>query len=144
METIEKRGWVGEGYQPLVLFGGWQVALLNWEPAMDPASLCEIERHKETDEVFVLVKGQASLFAKREGREMVGADLEPGSVYNIPRGVWHNLLATPGTSLVIVEDCGTDRSDTEIRPLTSQEAEAIQGALPDWLRPGLQGASSSR
>jgi mannose-6-phosphate isomerase-like protein (cupin superfamily) len=134
MQTIERHDWREEGYRPLVHYGGWQVALLNHDASMDLANLGQIERHKETDEVFVLVSGRACLYARREDGPMAVEDLKPGVVYNIPRGVWHNLLAAPEASLVIVEDRGTDLSDTEIRPLSDSEAGDIRAALPAWLR----------
>lgn len=136
MTAIERHVWAGEGYRPLVQSDGWQVALLRREPAIEPGTMESIERHKASDEVFVLVRGRAFLFARRDGETLMGEDLEPGVVYNIPRGVWHNLLATPDVSLLIVENRGTDRADTEIRPLTAEESVAIQTALPDWLQSG--------
>ena len=59
---IQIHRYDGVGYQPLVFSGGWQAAILNWEPPIDLANLGEIERHAGTDEAFVLWRGRAALY----------------------------------------------------------------------------------
>jgi len=130
---LETYRWTGVGYKPLVFGDGWQAALLNWEPLFGPTNLSEIERHLETDEVFVLWRGRGALFiAAANGIELT--EMEPGVIYNVPRGVWHNLLATPDASWLIVENRDTHLHDTEIRQLTKLERAQILAQLPDWLK----------
>ena len=129
--SLEVHNWAGEGYQPLVFGEGWQTALLNWEPLFDPTNLGEIERHVETDEVFVLWRGRGALFVATEaGIELT--DMEPGVIYNVTRGTWHNLVATRDASWIIVENLDTHRHDTEIRQMTEIEREQVLRQLPDW------------
>lgn len=132
MPQLQAYRWAGTGYKPLVFSDGWQAALLNWEPLFAPANLGEIERHVETDEVFVLWRGRGALFVSTP----TGVDLtemEPGVIYNVPRGAWHNLLATPDASWLIVENKDTHLHDTETRQLTGAERTQILAQLPDWL-----------
>lgn len=129
---VEVYTWKERGYKPFVAFGDWMVAALNWEPIFDADKLGEIERHKETDEVFVLWKGRGALFVSNgEGIELI--DMEPGAIYNIPQGTWHNLVSTRDASWIIVETRGTDIHDTEIRQMTTQELEQLHQSLPDWV-----------
>ena len=46
-QSIEVHRYTAEGYRPLVFYGDWQVALLNWEPIFDADKLGDIERHKD-------------------------------------------------------------------------------------------------
>jgi len=132
MADLEVHEWSEEGYRPLVFFGDWQVALLNWEPIFDLERLGEIERHTETDEVFVLWRGRGALFVTTEDGTVV-TDMEPGVIYNVPQGTWHNLLATRDASWVIVETRDTHLHDTEIRQMTAEELAQIRRQLPAWV-----------
>ncbi len=134
--SLEVYTWQEEGYQPLVFGDGWQVALLNWEPLFDRANLTEIERHNDSDEVFVLLRGRAVLFTRADGGDLQAVEMVPGRVYNVPRGTWHNLVATRDVSFVIVENRDTHLHDTEIRPIRREELSALDAQLPDWARPG--------
>jgi mannose-6-phosphate isomerase-like protein (cupin superfamily) len=126
--------WEEAGYKPLIFSHDWQVALLNWEPIFDLDNAREIERHKETDEVFVLWRGRGLLFiAASLGLKV--EDMTPGVIYNVRKGTWHNLLATHDASFIIVENRDTHIHDTEIRVLTEVERQQLKANLPDWLNP---------
>lgn len=128
---LEIHRWTETGYRPLVFSDGWQAALLNWEPLFEPANLGEIERHNETDEVFVLWRGRGAIFVATEAGIEV-TEMEPGVIYNVPRGVWHNLVATQEASWIIVENRDTHRHDCEYRQLTTAELAALKANLPAW------------
>ncbi len=130
---LEIYSHAGSGYLPLVFSDGWQVAVLNWEPLFDLPNAGEIERHNQTDEVFVLWRGRAMLFTSN-GQDLHAEDLQPGVVYNVPRGVWHNLLATRDVSFIIVENRDTHLGDTQIRQMTPGEWEQLSQSLPEYLR----------
>jgi mannose-6-phosphate isomerase-like protein (cupin superfamily) len=129
---VDIHGYAGEGYAPLVFFDRWQVALLNWEPIFDPSSLGEIERHKETDEVFVLWRGRGALFvANDEGVELM--EMEPGVLYNVTQGTWHNLVSTRDASWIIVETRDTHLDDTDVRQMTEEELRQLRQQFPSWI-----------
>jgi len=130
--ALEIYKWEGEGYKPLLFSQGWQVALLNWEPLFDRANLDEIERHNESDEAFILLKGQAVLFTRIEGGELKVVKMEFNKIYNVPCGVWHNLVATRDVTFLIVENRDTHMNDTEIRAISRAELEALDAQLPIW------------
>jgi hypothetical protein len=123
----------GVGYLPLVFSAGWQAAILNWEPPIDLVNLDEIERHALTDEVFMLWRGRAALFVKAD-KEIYLVDMQPGEVYNVTSGTWHNLVASRDVSLLIVENRNTHLNDTQIRPLDKIEKAQILTQLPEWAR----------
>ena len=122
----------GVGFEPLVFTDKWQAALLNWEPLFDRRNLDEIERHIHTDEVFVLLRGRAVLFTRRDGERLQAVDMQPGVIYNVPAGIWHNLVTTRDARFLIVEDRDTHLHDTEIRPISADELSQLDAQLPDW------------
>jgi mannose-6-phosphate isomerase-like protein (cupin superfamily) len=128
-KLLESYEWDGLGYQPLLLQPNWMVSLLNWEPASERTNLKEIERHNHTDEVFVLLKGRSILFVQNDEEQLEAFDLKPGVIYNVPQGVWHNLLASREATLLIVENRDTHLYDTEIRPITSEELSQLDELL---------------
>ena len=60
---IERYYHEGDGYDPFLIREGWQVAQLNYQVMNGFDSIDKVEAHRETDEVFVLVKGRAILIA---------------------------------------------------------------------------------
>jgi hypothetical protein len=61
-KLLEIREFTGIGYKPLIDYGTWRVAILRYIDELIPDQIERIERHNETDEVFVLLEGQAVLF----------------------------------------------------------------------------------
>jgi hypothetical protein len=61
------------------------------------------------------------------------ADIRPGVIYNVPKGVWHGLLATRDASWIIVEDRDTHLHDTEIRQMNADELRQLRTNLPEWV-----------
>jgi hypothetical protein len=58
---LQIREFQGEGFQPLIYSGGWRVAILHSEEDMRAEGIATMERHTETDEVFVLTRGKGVL-----------------------------------------------------------------------------------
>ena len=58
---LEIREYNGAGYQPLIDYDTWRVAILRFIDDLAPQDLTKMQRHNETDEVFVLLSGR-SLF----------------------------------------------------------------------------------
>lgn len=110
MEGIEVSEHRGEGYLPLVRFGSWRVAIVNYGEPFDRAVYRYYERHLLTDEVFVLLEGEAELVA---GRGAESVPLETGKLYNVRQGVWHALLLSRDAKVLIVEERETSRENTE-------------------------------
>ncbi len=129
---VEVFDWKGVGYQPLVFSESWQVALLNWEPCFDLEKLGEIERHNQTDEVFVLVNGKAVLFTIDAQEILHIEEMQPNVIYNVTRGSWHNLISTRDATWIIVENRDTHLGDTEIRQLNLEEQQLILAGIPGW------------
>ena len=100
----------GEGYLPLIDFQSWRVAILRYNKRF--CKLTGLERHLETDEVFVLLEGDATLVAGEPGNT-TEYKMERNKIYNIPKGVWHHIIVTPDAYVLIVENSDTSVENTE-------------------------------
>ena len=105
----------GPDYKPLVDFESWRVAILNDHEKFRRETTTYLERHNQTDEVFVLLEGDSYLYIG-DGDDSPGEirllHMEKCKLYNVKKGVWHNVLASPGTSLLIVENANTSRDNS--------------------------------
>ena len=107
---IETFDFDGEGYMPLVEYSGWRVAIANFCDRLLAENICKMERHLETDEVFILLNGHAVIYV---GEEMDGHVMKIGKVYNVKRGEWHCISMEESTKVAIIENSGTGEKNTE-------------------------------
>ncbi|MBR2500316.1 MAG: cupin domain-containing protein [Clostridia bacterium] len=91
-------------------FERWRVAYLNHGDRFAEENFEKIERHNESDEVFVLLNGEATLII---GEELNRIKMEPHKLYNVPKGVWHHIFTVEGTSVLIVENEDTGDENSE-------------------------------
>ena len=116
-KLVEIKSYSGEGYQSLVYFESWRVAILNDCPSLyRPGTIKTLERHMLTDEVFVLLSGECTLLIggdRQQPGQIQGLPMEPLKLYNVKKGVWHNLIGNPGMSLLIVENADTAKENSE-------------------------------
>ena len=122
-KLLEIREFTGPGYQPVIDFETWRVAILNYLDEIDPERITFMERHNETDEVFVLVKGQGILFL---GEGEMGVEkihpqvMQSGKIYNVKKSVWHTVVLSRDGSVLIVENRNTSRDNSDYFSLNRQ------------------------
>lgn len=118
---VETASYGGAGYKPLIQFESWRVAVLNDDPSKyRRENTVDLERHLETDEVFILLSGQCSLYIGGAGDKPENIELLPLEsrvFYNVKKGVWHNLIGSPDMTLVIVENADTSVYNSEHIPI---------------------------
>lgn len=109
-KMLEIRSYDGPGYQPLVDYDKWRVAVLRHSDEMLSERIFAMQRHDETDEVFILLEGRCILFLGK-GHDTINAitavDMVPRKLYNVKRGVWHNHTLSKDASVLIVENRDT-------------------------------------
>ncbi|KLU60656.1 hypothetical protein CEB3_c30390 [Peptococcaceae bacterium CEB3] len=135
MPLLERLRSKDAGYQPLVLAGSWQVAVLNFAEEQAPENLRKVDSHTLTDEVFVLLSGKAVLIVAEdegEGLRFYGKSMEPRLVYNVPVKTWHNIALAQDAEVLIVEDRDSHLGNYEFRELTAAEYAALQGELKKY------------
>jgi mannose-6-phosphate isomerase-like protein (cupin superfamily) len=116
------------GYRPVVDYQAWRVAVLNWCEDLLPENLTRMQRHDETDEVFVLLAGRCVLFLG-DGRVDAGCvhavPMEPGRVYNVRRGVWHTHALSRDASVLVVENRDTTYANSPFCDLDPAQTRQI-------------------
>lgn len=106
--SIAVYDYAGAGYEATMNYGEWRVALMNY--ADELAKLNKYERHLETDEVFVLLEGRATLVVGEAREEH---KMERFRIYNVKRGVWHGIVYSPDARVLIVENHNTTEENSE-------------------------------
>jgi hypothetical protein len=97
-------------YMPLIDYQSWRVALINYTADYLPEKINRMQKHTETDEVFVLLAGHCILFLG-EGDESVtevhAVDMELYKLYNVKKGAWHSHTFSEDARVLIVENRDT-------------------------------------
>ena len=130
--NLQKLDFQGEGFQPLLIRSGWQVAQLNFMPLLQAEAIRRVECHASTDEVFILFKGASVLITATETADSLtfqAEHMQPGVTYNVPAKLWHNIAMMPGDLVIIVENDNTHLNDVCYRNLSASEFEALQACL---------------
>lgn len=110
IQGLDCYDYKGEGYQPQMVCDGWRVAYLNAAPRFTPEGMTRLERHMETDEVFVLLSGEATLYIGRPAEQV---KMVQGAFYNVRRATWHGIIVSPDARVLIVENDSTSRDNSE-------------------------------
>lgn len=125
---LEVRNYTGEGFQPLIINMTWRVAILNYMDALRPDHIEVMERHPETDEVFVLMRGRGILFlAAGEVAidEILVQVMEPGTLYNVKPHCWHTTVLSRDASVLIMENANTGEHNTQFVQLEPSQRKFI-------------------
>jgi ureidoglycolate hydrolase len=125
---IEIREHNGPDYKPLVDYQNWRVAIINYTSDLTPDKINRMQKHTETDEVFVLMTGRCILFIG-EGEEAVtkvhAVDMEPYKLYNVKRGVWHSHTFSEDARVLIVENRDTVVENSPFVPLSENQCREV-------------------
>jgi hypothetical protein len=133
---LEVSQYTGEGYLPLIDFNTWRVAVLNYIDELLPDRLDSMQRHDETDEVFVLLQGHCILFLA-SGDEMIdevfAEDLQPLKFYNVKKGCWHTHTLSKDAAVLIVENRNTsDENSPKVDLSAAQMRQVVSLAHQLW------------
>ncbi len=126
---LQIREYRGPGFAPVVDFGGWRVAILRSGDDTRAQGILSLERHRKTDEVFVLTEGSGVLLIGGKGPRVEGIVSEPmvpGKIYNVRRNVWHGILLSRQASVLIVENNDTATANSEYEELTTDQQSLIR------------------
>jgi hypothetical protein len=125
---IEIREHTEPDYKPLIDYQSWRVALMNYTADLLPEKINRVQKHTETDEVFVLMKGRCILFIG-EGKESVtkvhAVDMELYKLYNVKKGVWHSHTFSKDARVLIVENRNTVVENSPFVPLSESQCKEI-------------------
>jgi len=125
---LEICSYDGSGYKPLIDYDKWRVAILRYCDELLPERILTMQRHDETDEVFVLLEGRCILFLG-EGNNTIDSitavDMVPRKLYNVKRGAWHSHTLSNDASVLIVENCDTTVQNSPKKLLNNDQRRQI-------------------
>ena len=120
----------GDGYRPLVDFNAWRVAILNYSDELRPEGIVTLQRHNETDEVFVLLRGRCLLFVGDGDDDHIvkvhAQVMKPETIYNVRRAVWHNHTLSRDAKVLVVENRDTTYDNSPFCQLTAQQRSTLR------------------
>jgi hypothetical protein len=120
----------GSGYQKLLAYNEWRVAVLNYTSELKLENLQYVECHLYTDEVFILLEGEASLiFARLEKDQITDFEvvkLEKNKVYNVKAGTYHTHILSHDCRLLIVEQEDTHFNNSPRYYLNENEKQRLE------------------
>lgn len=128
-ELLEIVSYDGEGYLPLIDFEKWRVAELRYCEELEVEHLKDMQKHNETDEVFVLLEGDFTLFIGGKGDtigEIEAIKLEPLKIYNVKKGTFHTHTPEKNATVLIVENADTCDDNSPKEDLTSKQKAIIK------------------
>jgi len=117
------------GYTPLVDYQTWRVAVLKFCDDVRADRLNSMQRHLETDEVFVLLEGSCVLISGGNGErpEVVECvKMEKNQLYNVKKGVWHTHALDEEGSVLIIENQDTCNKNSPTELLNREQIETIR------------------
>jgi len=117
-----------DGYKPLIDYENWRVAILNFSEELRPQNITSLQRHNETDEVFVLLSGRCILFLGEGDQEVTaihGQDMMPRTLYNIKKKVWHSHTLSEDAMVLIVENRDTTFDNSPFCSLDKEQRNLL-------------------
>jgi ureidoglycolate hydrolase len=128
-KLLEVRQHTGVGYLPLVDFAAWRVAILNFADELRLEKITRLQRHNETDEVFVLLQGRCLLFVGSGADQVTrihGVNLEPRKLYNVRKGVWHHHALSVDAMVLVVENRDTTYDNSPFCELSAAQLQELR------------------
>ncbi len=125
LEALEHNG---PDYKPLIDYQSWRVALMNYTPDLVPEKINRMQKHTETDEVFVLLAGHCILFLGEGDGKVTGihaVDMEPFKLYNVKMNCWHSHTFSEDAKVLIVENRDTFESNSPFVSLMAEQQKEI-------------------
>ncbi|HKG27042.1 MAG TPA: hypothetical protein VKB09_15435 [Thermomicrobiales bacterium] len=125
---VEVGSFFGKGYRPVLDFHGWRVAMLRSIDDNRPEAFRRVERHRETNEVFILTAGQADLVVcdgdARPGEAFV-TPMELNVAYNVGQSAWHNVVLSSDAHIILFERTNTSFANSDMVDLPPDRIAAI-------------------
>lgn len=115
MDGLKILSYDKEGYDATFTFDSWIVAFINYSERFDPKGLTYLERHNESDEVFILTEGSATMLIGEVGERV---EMEKNKIYAVRKGQWHGIVVSKDAKVIVVENSNTTRENSDYMPFT--------------------------
>lgn len=131
-ELVEIGEYFGVGFQPVLNFEGWRVAMKRYGEGTQPAKFHSVDRHNETNEVFVLTEGKAEMLLM-EGNETPTAyhlfPMQLNVAYSVQQAAWHHVFMSEDAHIIVFERADTSRENSDHFELDADTIAAIRARV---------------
>lgn len=104
----------GSGFKLTCSNADFKCAFITKSPQYAYGQVKILKRHNESDEVFTLISGKATLLTGESGKaEYVATELKKGVAYCVEAGTWHHLAVTEDALVFVVENSGVSGENTD-------------------------------
>ena len=76
-----------------------------------------VKRHLCTDEVFLLVNGEATLFTADSDEPLCMTKMQKETLYVVEKNTWHHLQVSKDALLIAVENSDTTKENTQSKEI---------------------------
>ena len=128
-DLIETGSSFEQQFTPVLETGDWQVAMLRQCNKVHPDNIQQVERHNNTDEVFILTHGKANLIILEDKDTLLNPHviaMQLNVVYNVKKSVWHHVVLSEDAHVIIFEKADTSRENSEYKTLDADIREVIR------------------
>jgi hypothetical protein len=129
-QLLEIVQYTREGYRPVLDYDSWRVAVLNYIDELLPPNITKMQKHQQTDEAFILLKGQCLLYigeGETEVTHILPQKMESLKVYNVKKNTWHTHTLSKDAMVLIIENRDTtDDNSPEILLTEKQRTDLVQ------------------
>ena len=109
---IYKRISTKSGFDAVIAERGFKCAYITHAAAYSFGAVTEMKRHNETEEVFVLLTGEAVMLTLEDG-VFTETPLVRGEALVVAKGTYHYLGVTADASVFVVERDDTCKDNTD-------------------------------
>lgn len=91
------------GFNSVFKSDSWQIATITYDTQYSKNGFDHMKRHLTTDEVFILIRGEAVLHTVENGK-IENTNIEKGKIYCVRKGTWHYLEVSQDALIAVVEN----------------------------------------
>ncbi len=118
---VEKSTIEQSGFNRFIWNEHFITAFITRSEAYSDGLIKVMKRHNDTDEVFVLLKGNATLYTREElGAECEITKLEPLTAYTVKASTWHHLAVSEDAALFVTESGALDPKKTDTADVSGE------------------------
>jgi hypothetical protein len=131
-QLVEIGEYFGIGFQPVLIFDGWRVAMKRAGAGTSAAKFHAVDRHNETNEVFVLTTGQAEMLLMEGGNVPTEFHLFPMELnvaYSVQQSAWHHVFMSDDAHIIVFERANTARENSDSYELDADTIAAIRSRV---------------
>lgn len=125
----ERYDYEGIGFNKVFSFNNWSLCFLNYIDELKQDNLKYVEAHHETDEVFVLLRGKATLLlASNKDNKLYFEKIKliPNKIYVVKKDTYHTVILNKKAKILLVEEKNTSDDNTTKIYLSKDDINTIK------------------